>query len=117
MKCVILGLLADESRQREKDLLQYGCNVFHIKSENQCRPLAFWTEADIQTYIEQYDVKISKLYDMGYSRNGCMYCGFKNHLEAPESNRYQKLKATHPKQYAYFIDNFGGMMLQFDIVV
>ncbi len=24
---------------------------------------------------------------------------------------------THPKQYSYFIDNFGGMMLQFDIVV
>jgi hypothetical protein len=41
-----------------------------------------------------------------------MFCGFGVHLESPESNRYQKLKATHPKQYAYFINNFGGMMLQ-----
>lgn len=54
---------------------------------------------------------------MGYTRNGCMFCGFGVHLEAPESNRYQKLKETHPTQYAYFIDNFGGMMLQFDIAV
>ena len=68
-------------------------------------------------YIEKYNVKIPDLYNMGYTRNGCMFCGFGVHLEAPESNRYQKLKATHPKQYSYFIDNFGGMMLQFDIVV
>ena len=32
-------------------------------------------------------------------------------------NLKRSLKETHPKQYAYFIDNFGGMMIQFDIVV
>ena len=117
MKCVILGLLADESRQREKDLLQYGCNVFHIKSENQCRPLAFWTEADIQTYIEQYDVKISKLYDMGYSRNGCMYCAFGAHLEKEGHQRFIQLKKTHPNEYTYFIQHFGTFMLELNIAI
>ena len=68
-------------------------------------------------YIEKYNVKIPDLYNMGYKRNGCMFCGFGVNLETLESNSYQKLKETHPKQYAYFIDNFGGMMIQFDIVV
>ena len=54
---------------------------------------------------------------MGYTRNGCMFGGFEVHLESPEPNRYQKLKKTHPKQYAYFIDNLGGMMIQFDIII
>lgn len=117
MKCVILGILASESYQREKAWLEYGCNVFYQFKDNQCKPLSFWTDDDINEYIEKYNVKIPDLYNMDYTRNGCMFCGFGVHLEAPESNRYQKLKETHPTQYAYFIDNFGGMMLQFDIVV
>lgn len=117
MECVILGILASESYQREKAWLEYGCNVFYKFKDNQCKPLSFWTDDDINEYIKKYNVKIPDLYNMGYTRNGCMFCGFGVHLEAPESNRYQKLKETHPKQYAYFIDNFGGMMIQFDIVV
>lgn len=29
---------------------------------------------------------------MGYTRNGCMYCGFGVHMEPKGANRYQKLK-------------------------
>ena len=29
MQCVILGILASESYQREKAWLEYGCNVFY----------------------------------------------------------------------------------------
>ena len=98
LECAILGILASESYQREKDWLEYGCNVFHERKDNQSRPLSFWTEEDIMEYIEQYNVRIPKLYDMGYTRNGCMYCGFGVHLENPECNRYQMLKKTHPKK-------------------
>ena len=28
LECAILGILASESYQREKDWLEYGCNVF-----------------------------------------------------------------------------------------
>lgn len=115
MECSILGLLASESRQREQDWLTYGCNVFHVKSENQCRPIAFWNESDIQQYINKYDVKISDLYDMGYTRNGCMFCGFGVHLETDGLNRFQKLSQTHPKIYDYFVQNFGDFILEFDI--
>lgn len=115
LECAILGILASESYQREKDWLEHGCNVFHERNDNQCRPLSFWTDEDIHEYITKYDVKIPKLYEMGYSRNGCMYCGFGVHLEPSHCNRYQKLKQTHPAQYTYFLDNFGHLMLDFEI--
>ena len=114
MKCAILGILASESYQREKDWLEYGCNVFYERKDNQSRPISFWTNDDIDEYIKTYNVRISKLYDMGYSRNGCMYCGFGVHLEE-SPNRYQKLKETHPFQYAYLINNFEDILLQCDI--
>ena len=117
LECAILGILASESYKREKDWLEYGCNVFHERKDNQSRPLSFWNDKDILEYIERYDVKIPKLYDMGYSRNGCMYCGFGVHLEPEGQNRYQRLKKTHPIQYQYFIKNFGELMIDFEINV
>ena len=115
MECAILGVLASESYQREKDWLEYGCNVFHVRKDNQCRPLSFWTDADILEYIERFSVKISKLYDMGYSRNGCMFCGFGVHLETDGSNRYQLLKKSHPVQYSYLVNNFESLLIDFEI--
>lgn len=117
MDCVILGILASESYQREKDWLENGCNVFFKFKDNQCKPLSFWTEEDILEYIEKYHVKVSELYDMGYKRNGCMYCGFGVQLEQPEANRYKMLKNTHPVQYSYFIHNFRDIMIDFDIAM
>ena len=115
LECAILGILASESHRREKDWLEYGCNVFHERKDNQSRPLSFWTDEDILEYIERFNVKIPKLYEMGYTRNGCMYCGFGVHLEPGDCNRYQKLKKTHPVQYSYFIKNFGDLMIGFEI--
>ena len=36
----------------------------------------------------------------GCTRTGCMFCMFGCHLEK-EPNRFQRMKVTHPKQYAY----------------
>lgn len=116
MECVLLGIMASESYQREQAWLEYGCNVFYKFKDNQCKPLSFWTDDDISEYIQKYKVKIPELYKMGYKRNGCMYCGFGVQLEIPEINRYKKLKETHPQQYTYFINNFGGLIIQFDII-
>lgn len=109
MECVILGTLAEESRQRSQDWIKYGCNIFNQKKDNQCRPLSFWTEADIYEYIEKYNVKIPDLYQMGYERNGCMFCGFGVHLEE-SPNRYERLKETHPRSYAYLVNNFKDIL-------
>lgn len=117
LECAILGILTTESYQRELDWLENGCNVFHIRQDNQSRPLSFWTDDDILEYIKKYNVRISNLYSMGYERNGCMYCGFGVQFEPKGQNRYQRLAKTHPTQYNYFIKNFGGLMTQFDIDV
>lgn len=117
MDCVILGILASESYQREKAWLEYGCNVFYKLKDNQCKPLSFWTDEDISEYIDKYKVKIPDLYNMGYTRNGCMYCGFGVQFESDEKNRYKRLQETHPLQYDYFIKNFGELMIQFNIDV
>lgn len=117
LECTILGILASESYQREKDWLEYGCNVFYDRKDNQSRPLSFWTDQDILEYIEKYNVKIPDLYHMGYTRNGCMYCGFGVNLEPEGCNRFQRLKKTHPAQYSYFIKNFGLFMIDFEVTV
>lgn len=115
LECAILGILASESYQREKEWLEYGCNVFHEKKDNQSKPLSFWKDDDILEYIEKYHVKISKLYNMGYTRNGCMYCGFGVHMESKKENRYQRLKKTHPIQYDYLVTNFGSLLIEFEV--
>lgn len=115
LKCAILGILASESYQREKEWLEYGCNVFHLRKDNQCKPLSFWTDKDILEYIDRFSVQIPELYHMGYSRNGCMYCGFGVHLEPPGKNRYQLLKKSHPIQYGYLVRNFGSLLADFEI--
>lgn len=114
-ECAIIGILASESYQRELDWLNYGCNVFYKRKDNQSRPLSFWTEEDIEEYIEKFDVRISDLYHKGYSRNGCMYCGFGVQFESNGQNRFQKLKESHPKQYNYLVNNFKPILEQCDI--
>lgn len=111
MDCSIIGTLAEESRQRELDWINYGCNVFEVKKDNQCRPLSFWTEEDIYNYIEIYNLKISDLYSLGYTRNGCMFCGFGVEYDVIDGkNRYQRLAETHPKCYKYLIENFKDIL-------
>ena len=112
MKNIILAL---EGYQQEKNRLEYGCNIFHEHKDNQSRPLSFWTDEDILEYIERFDVRIPKIYKMGYSRNSCMYCGFGVQFDPQGSNRYEKLRQTHPIQYRYFIENFGDLMIDFGI--
>lgn len=117
LECAILGILASESYSREKEWLEYGCNIFYKRKDNQSKPLSFWTDEDIIQYIEQYNVKIPELYNKGYKRNGCMYCGFGVHLEPANQNRFQTLKKTHPIQYEYFVNNFGELMVDFGISI
>lgn len=89
----------------------------HTRKDNQSRPLSFWNDEDILEYIEKYNVRIPTLYEKGYARNGCMYCGFGVHMEPEGDNRFQRLKRTHPRQYTYYINNFGALMVEFSITV
>lgn len=101
----IIGTMASDSQMRMTSVVKYGCNAFEIKRP-QGRPLSMWNEADVWEYLKSKNISYCKIYDMGYSRTGCMFCMFGVHLEKGK-NRFQIMKETHPLQYKYCIENLG----------
>ena len=114
MQCSIIGTLAEESQIRKKDWITNGSNIFFQKKDNQCRPLSFWTTQDIWNYIKLYKLPVSDLYNQGYQRNGCMYCGFGLCSERRKFgiNRFERLAQTHPKQYEYMISRWASLFTE-----
>ena len=104
-----IGIMATEGGRRKLTYLEYGCNAFDLAKSPHSWPLSFWTEKDVWEYIIKYNVRYSKIYDMGYPRTGCMFCMFGVHLEqkALGTNRFLLMKKTHPKQYDYCINKLG----------
>lgn len=126
----IIGQLAGESQKRTTGWLNTGCNAFDATRPTS-NPMAFWTEQDVLQYIKENNIQIAPVYGevveigedgleyennlfgtvagklktTGCDRTGCVFCGFGCHLEKGES-RFQRLKHSHPRQYAYCIN--GG---------
>ena len=115
-----IGVLAEESRTREKNWIKNGCNVFE-GTTIASMPLSFWTESDVLEYLKINNIKINDVYGnilqdgnnfycSKYKRTGCIYCAFGAHMEE-SPNRFELLKQTHPHVYDYcinggeFIDN------------
>lgn len=121
----IVATMTCESKNREDNWLKTGCNAFEC-DEEKSKPMSFWTEQDVLTYIYENDIKIAEPYGnivtednqipfagcdctlctTGCRRTGCIFCGFGAHLEKGEG-RFERLKRTHPKQY-YFCINGGA---------
>lgn len=100
-----IGTMAADSRNRLFSILKTGCNSF--KSNRPIsNPISFWLEQDIWDYIHEFDVPYSRIYDMGAKRTGCIFCMFGIHLEGG-TNRFQRMKLTHPKLWEYCIFNLG----------
>ena len=123
------GQMADESMMRKAQWLKNGCNGFDMKKPIS-NPMSFWTEQDVLQYIKQNNLPIASVYGevtyetepeqirfeevgikcceaenlttTGCKRTGCIFCAFGCHLEKG-TTRFQRLKETHPKQYAYCI--------------
>jgi 3'-phosphoadenosine 5'-phosphosulfate sulfotransferase (PAPS reductase)/FAD synthetase len=104
-KTPILGTLAGEGSLRLQQYLRRGCNTFDSKNPKSA-PLSFWMESDIWQYLHTYNVPYSKIYDMGYTRTGCMFCMFGVHLEE-RPNRFERMKYTHPHQWEYCMFKLG----------
>lgn len=101
-----VGTMADESRLRKDEYLKNGCNVFQAKRPIS-RPLSFFTEQDVLRCIGL--LPHSKIYDMGYTRTGCMFCMFCMfgvHMES-YPNRFQRMKETHPRLWEKGLPAFG----------
>lgn len=124
----ITGQMASESRRRTQKWLKNGCNAFDVKHKVS-NPISFWTEQDVLLYLKKGNMPIASVYGeivyrdndeqcrieedgcaicngtlctTGCDRTGCVFCGFGLHLEKGET-RFERLKRTHPKQYAYCI--------------
>ena len=122
----IMGTMAWESRNRLTNWLEKGCNVFDDERP-MSRPISFWTENDILTYIHTYKVEIPSiygdvvpkndgiygqmnLYDLmedytdcefdttGAKRTGCTYCLFGI---TQDLERFLRFKKEEPKIYDY----------------
>ncbi|WDU84223.1 phosphoadenosine phosphosulfate reductase domain-containing protein [Caloramator sp. Dgby_cultured_2] len=106
--------MAIESKNREIDYINHGCNAFD-KKRPKSTPMAFWTEQDVLEYIHKYKVEIASVYGevkqdnegkyylTGVQRTGCMFCMFGVHLEE-YPNRFQRMAVTHPQLYKYCIE-------------
>ena len=102
-KAGFVGTTIDESGLRATAFAKTGFNIYkEDKKRSKSLPISLFTEQDIWEYIKINKLNYSKIYDMGYSRTGCMYCLFGIHLEKGE-NRLQKLKKTHPKQHKFVL--------------
>lgn len=105
----IIGTMTCESSQRERQYLRNGCNAFN---QGTSQPMSFWTDQDVLAYILKYNLDYASvygdivcddngdLYTTGESRTGCMFCAFGIALDGCP-NRFQRMKGTHPPQYAF----------------
>lgn len=118
------AMMASESRLRKNSWLKNGCNAFDsIRPIS--NPMSFWTEQDVLEYLIKFNVpyasvygeikqdKNGKYYTTGCDRTGCVFCGYGCHNEK-NPNRFQRLKATHPKLWDYCMKEWdnGGLGLK-----
>ncbi|MBQ2397494.1 MAG: phosphoadenosine phosphosulfate reductase family protein [Bacteroidales bacterium] len=101
----ILGVMADESRQRKTDYVNRGgCNVFNTNElyKSKSLPLSIWVEQDIWDCIEKYNIPIAEIYHKGAKRTGCMFCGYG--CQFKDDNRLQLVFDNYPKFYNMFMN-------------
>lgn len=116
-KYPIVGTMADESILRLNSWIRHSCNMFDGK-KIQSRPLSIWKESDIWEYIKKYDIEICELYYKGHDRTGCFLCPFGAKIEDERTgtNRFERLKETHPNQYKA-LDKLGIKQVLLDMSV
>ena len=98
----IVGTMATDSDQRLEMYYRHGCNAFDL-TRARSAPISFWLEKDVWEYLHRFNIPYSKIYDMGYSRTGCMFCLFGLHMEG-RPNRFDRMAITHPQLFSYCMD-------------
>lgn len=103
----IVGMRMGEGNNRDKTLKGRQCNITSGSNLSSI-PLKFWSDNDIQTYIDLHKLELCSVYkDFNLKRTGCTFCAYGAEMEKGEDNRFVKLQKSHPKQYVYFIDKLG----------
>ena len=90
----MIATTCDESMLRmEQYLRRGGCSTFE-KNKEASYPLSIWTDQDIYTYIDKFNLRLCDLYAKGFVRTGCMVCGFGAHID---KERFNLLNKTCPR--------------------
>lgn len=118
-KKTFVGTMADDSQARRQSWLVTGCNNFSSKN-GQSKPISFWLEQDVLTYIRDFKIPISRVYGdivenedelletTGEHNTGCKYCMFGVHMEKGET-RFERLKKLEPNSYDYAMRDEKGL--------
>lgn len=74
----VMGIRAEESSRRSKytRVNYFEFNRYGRPEHYQLYPIFHWTEADLWTYIEKYNLPYPDLYDQGFDRIGCIICPY-----------------------------------------
>ena len=119
----VVATMTEESKQRLDSWMKYGCNSFDGERP-MSKPMSFWTEQDVLQYLKMTGIPLAPVYGeivnadeqinlfeeeepqklktTGCDRTGCMYCMF-GIMSDKYPNRFQRMRQTHPRQYAYCI--------------
>lgn len=123
-RAAMVGMMAADSKAREKVYLQTGCNAFDAKHPRSM-PMGFWTEADVLAALKRYGIPYPSVYGNivegpdgrlkfdGVHSTGCLFCVFGLHMEG-QPNRFQRLRESHPHLFRFCMDRLGlGEVLAF----
>lgn len=83
----------------------YDCLFVKKAKENDdliCNPIYEWTDSEVWEFIQDRKMKYNPLYDMGYSRVGCIGC--------PLSSEQVKELEMYPKYKQNYINAFERML-------
>lgn len=105
----IIGTMADESRLRLQKYFRTSCNV--LDGDNSASyPLSIWTDKDVWKYMEKFELKYCSLYDNGFTRTGCMVCGFGYQND---KERLDRLERIHKKAFDIYM-GYANNNVRFD---
>jgi hypothetical protein len=103
------GVRCSESRDRRLAWILKGA-LYHASTHQMhiCNPLAFWTQDDVERYLDDNDIRPIKIPTIR-GGSGCVTCMFGCHIAAKEGrpNALQELATLNPKMHAAALDDWG----------
>jgi phosphoadenosine phosphosulfate reductase len=86
------GLRRDESPTRARTPVVH---FEYARNKVKVNPIAAWTQADVDAYIERYDIPVNQLLKQGYGSVGCWPCTRRVEVgEDPRSGRWAMFDKT-----------------------
>ena len=119
-----MGLMASEGGQREKALMNHGCNYYGKTVWRSC-PFAIFSRQDLLHLAIELNVPVPKiygtiernpdgtLYTTRAQRTGCSMCGFGIHIEE-RPHRFDRMREDSEKEWRFWMYEMGwGKVLDY----